>query len=459
MGNCVADKNWFKHSGGSLYNTSRLPKGDECIATIYNFFISKGLTPLQVCGLMGSMKGEAGFDPYRRNSSSGALGIFQMLPSLFNVEETVDNNPTNVIGAVNAQCNLFWEKKNKYHGRKTHTYSDGSQIPGGYWEGRYWHKVFGETNHSLKYYVDAHTWTFERCTYSVATMQNRYKGANKIATIINQKCGTNIKLISDMTPVFAKNPDDPSSGNGVEDNGGESGGVNFLVMGREENSVGGGNLSGNDICQALISGETITIGSLSSSINGTIDLDEGDALPINNGTVKSQSWSDSTTKKARINELFGSDGLPTTESKSRSYAKTIEVVNKGKTFSVTVHNKLCNKIKAIFDEIDKTDYKIIGRSIPSFDWRFVKRRDGSYGSSRSNHAYGVAVDINGCPGSPLSANCNPYTSATANSQTSGDTDVKIRTWNHPVVAIFAKYGFGWGGAYGDFMHFSYFGGH
>ena len=35
-----------------------------------------------------------------------------------------------------------------------------------------------------------------------------------------------------------------------------------------------------------------------------------------------------------------------------------------------------------------------------------------------------------------------------------NTDKEMRTVNHKVVKIMAKYGYGWGGCYSDYMHFS-----
>lgn len=40
----------------------------------------------------------------------------------------------------------------------------------------------------------------------------------------------------------------------------------------------------------------------------------------------------------------------------------------------------------------------------------------------------------------------------------GDDNIRIRTLNSPVVKAFEAHGWGWGGTYGDYMHFSKFGG-
>lgn len=89
----------------------------------------------------------------------------------------------------------------------------------------------------------------------------------------------------------------------------------------------------------------------------------------------------------------------------------------------------------------------------------------------SKHCWGVAIDINptnGCPwfnthiqrsfteppqGTPppwsfRAFKCGPYNRSTC-----------IWSYDHPVVKIFENHGWGWGGAYGDTMHFSLFDGH
>ncbi len=65
----------------------------------------------------------------------------------------------------------------------------------------------------------------------------------------------------------------------------------------------------------------------------------------------------------------------------------------------------------------------------------------------SNHSKGGAIDINW--------SVNPFSKGAKGE----DNDTMVRTTNHPVVQAFARHGFGWGGSYGDYMHFSIFAGH
>ena len=118
---------------------------------------------------------------------------------------------------------------------------------------------------------------------------------------------------------------------------------------------------------------------------------------------------------------------------------------------ITVHKKLADRFTAIFNDIYA--------ECPNF--KFQKTSGGYYiGSTNyrnvggtnklSYHSYGVAVDIN--------EQYNPMLSKSSKGDGHSDGDIRIRSTSHPVVKIFARHGFGWGGTYNDYMHFSYFNG-
>lgn len=105
-------------------------------------------------------------------------------------------------------------------------------------------------------------------------------------------------------------------------------------------------------------------------------------------------------------------------------------------------------IEAIFNEIyEKTDFKIT--NVYSYCYKKINN-DGLL----SNHSFGSAIDIN--------PEYNPWKNPKSTTQAhpnckNYDNDLEIRSKNHPVVQIFKKYGFGWGGFYKsgpDYMHFS-----
>lgn len=117
-----------------------------------------------------------------------------------------------------------------------------------------------------------------------------------------------------------------------------------------------------------------------------------------------------------------------------------------------------------------------GRILPPFQWRNSQNSNGGSTGRRSNHAYGIAIDINGRSSdnvgidiaegkiSTRTKNKNPYLSQSryntiknTDASVLVDSEYQIRTWSHPVVRAFLEEGFGWG-IYKwelDYMHFSY----
>ena len=125
--------------------------------------------------------------------------------------------------------------------------------------------------------------------------------------------------------------------------------------------------------------------------------------------------------------------------------------NNGKSYTITVHKALAEKFKSALEELDKVGFKVLFTP-HSYKWRKVS------GTNRlSRHSFGCAIDINGTTSEGVNSKLNPWVKR-GKPLSSGDSDTAIRTWNSPVVKIMNKYGFGWGGKYGDYMHFSYLGG-
>lgn len=144
----------------------------------------------------------------------------------------------------------------------------------------------------------------------------------------------------------------------------------------------------------------------------------------------------------------------------------------GSPRSLTCNRALVSNIKAVFAEIKRTapNFKIEGIS--------CRRNKNSVPGGTSRHCYGVAIDINGTTTNPwfdcrigssdaepkLGAKgpvCNPSGKCKSGFKSpSGGYDPNTCIWHpgHPVVQAFKKYGWGWGGTYGDVMHFSLDGG-
>ena len=124
------------------------------------------------------------------------------------------------------------------------------------------------------------------------------------------------------------------------------------------------------------------------------------------------------------------------------------------------------------------DFKAICNEILALGWFKLNvancyREKNSVKGSISRHCWGVAVDINpGKGGNPLFAKRisqnqtepaqgaqQPWPTKMTPYGGTYDRSKCIWHWKHPVVQIFLAHGWGWGGAYGDTMHFSVDDGH
>lgn len=94
----------------------------------------------------------------------------------------------------------------------------------------------------------------------------------------------------------------------------------------------------------------------------------------------------------------------------------------------------------------------------SYSWRNVNSKPGN---KLSNHAYGAAIDINPSNDNSYNPNKKGGKPTEGNFPCAEETGNKgkIRTTTNPIVKVFKKHGWGWGGTYGDYMHFSYFDGY
>lgn len=120
--------------------------------------------------------------------------------------------------------------------------------------------------------------------------------------------------------------------------------------------------------------------------------------------------------------------------------------------TITIHKGIAENLKAVFEDLLNVSGFYLTCNCHAYCYRGVKTPDGRELDKRSNHSYGTAIDVN--------PNKNPYFGGKKRMPQTGDTSNPLvwRSYDHPVVKIFAKHGFGWGGAYGDTMHFSFFDG-
>ena len=181
------------------------------------------------------------------------------------------------------------------------------------------------------------------------------------------------------------------------------------------------------------------------------------------------------TERGKLWSIINKDlGLtPTKEEADKSMTK-IDIKIKDAngvltTQKITVHKASAGTVKKMFEEIAtqtncKMKVKVLG-----YTYRTIANS-----TTLSRHSFGVAFDVNywdaGNPdnsrkdviaktrdGNKIKDGKGNYVSGRNEilyRDDSDNTDIEMRSFNHPVVKIFRKYGFGWGGAYSDYMHFS-----
>ncbi len=160
--------------------------------------------------------------------------------------------------------------------------------------------------------------------------------------------------------------------------------------------------------------------------NGKTGSNGGQDKP-NGGQDKPDSGTDkpiggAPNGRAAIEKMFGAPG-------TNQVTTTMPAGRGGKNVRVTCNAKIADKLKAVFEEIKAQG---LSDEIHSFDGCYNNRNKRG-GSSKSTHAWGIAVDIN--------ASENPMGSS---KQTAGQKKI---------AAIFAKHGFHQ--LPNDPMHFQY----
>lgn len=181
------------------------------------------------------------------------------------------------------------------------------------------------------------------------------------------------------------------------------------------------------------------------------NLSESDLVQVRNRTFGSGSGGNTGDvankgdKNARLQFLFP-NGTPSNQAGMKTYLTTIkvEILDRNgnpSTASLTCHKSLASSIQAAYKEMKAKGFRAYENGC--YNWRKMTNS-----SAMSNHAFGVAIDIN--------QSYNPYVNGTSSS-----------TWqNAPgcykiqgdIVTIWKNYGFYWGGDYKnikDYMHFEY----
>lgn len=185
------------------------------------------------------------------------------------------------------------------------------------------------------------------------------------------------------------------------------------------------------------------------------EVAEQDTIETANSRTKEWLWGGSDYPKQILNSEKGNTPP---QLKKQLVWVTIQLRNKKtgtlRTGSILVHSFLKDKVENIFREIanlgpDTARIYEAGGQV----WRPVNNPKKKNTTAPSNHAFGNAIDVNLAENGFI-----PY-------DKQSDDNLHLRSYNHPVVKIFAKYGFLWGGRYyggptvsnqwHDYMHFEY----
>ena len=146
-------------------------------------------------------------------------------------------------------------------------------------------------------------------------------------------------------------------------------------------------------------------------------------------------------KRADVIRALGFSDHPT-ESECASKMKTFEL-QAYPGYKFTLHKDLVDEVQSIYKELKDLNVNL-NKYQGSYCYRTI---NNPYNPSKvlSMHSFGCAIDLN--------YNLNPFTK---NPKIKTDDTIQgiVRTPDSPIVKIFEKYGWGWGGRYGDYMHFS-----
>lgn len=157
-----------------------------------------------------------------------------------------------------------------------------------------------------------------------------------------------------------------------------------------------------------------------------------------------QAYSIGSGTRADVIRALGFSNNPTKEECWKAM-RTIEL-NAYPGRKITVHHLLVDEVQNIFSDLKSLNVNL-NQYIGGFVYRTINNPKHPGSTTLSMHSFGCAIDIN--------YNLNPFVGG-GKPLKSGDDTTRgiIRTYDSPIVKAFARHGWGWGGRYGDYMHFS-----
>lgn len=114
---------------------------------------------------------------------------------------------------------------------------------------------------------------------------------------------------------------------------------------------------------------------------------------------------------------------------------------------ITIHKDLTDEVQRIFAKLKQAGVQL-NEYCGGYCFRHIVNPGHKGPKPLSMHAFGCAIDIN--------YNLNPFVENGKPWSSGGDDTPRgiMRTYQSPIVQAFASEGWGWGGRYGDYMHFS-----
>lgn len=211
-----------------------------------------------------------------------------------------------------------------------------------------------------------------------------------------------------------------------------------------------------------------SFGGNNGSYSNSCDNDTNDTYVggVIEGTYgKSGIFSGKTREEKMKMYGVGNKKLSPQEAKNGGLIVDVTFNQTGGTKTLPMNKYIAEDFKAICDEI-------LALGWFKLDVGNCYRSANSLKNGVSRHCWGIAVDIN--PGNGGNPWFNTRITKTQSEPANGSKPWPVKQcdckggydrckcvwhWNHPVVQIFLKHGWGWGGSYGDVMHFSVDDGH
>lgn len=224
---------------GCTINAS-LSGNDGKVVKILNFFIGKGLTPVQACAICGNVWQCSNYDETTVNEKTKTFGLFKFNPKY---AKDLESNPKK--NDFDYQLDYVW---GKYSGSKHYGDSNKGSALYKKWRKTELSEYFKQDKGTIDDYVELWLCAFERSDTKDADLDGRKKEAKRVVELYNKNA------TGDCTKI-----ETGSSDNTTEDNGSVS---------TDSGDVNNNNGAVTDATQPALNCGSITVGGVVSSEGG-----------------------------------------------------------------------------------------------------------------------------------------------------------------------------------------------